>query len=66
MPFSRLFRSRWAALFWAGGVLWTAWDVAGGQPDQAPAANGNVAAVTDAAGERAEAADLAVLANAMQ
>jgi len=31
MPFSRLFRSRWAALLWAGGILWTAYDVADNQ-----------------------------------
>lgn len=28
MPFSRLFRNRYAALLWAGGVLWFAIDVA--------------------------------------
>ena len=55
--FSRLFRSRWAALFWAGGVLWTAYDVAGAQPAASNAA-------TDATGEQANAADLAVLAQA--
>lgn len=25
---SRIFRSRWAALLWAGGIVWTAYDVA--------------------------------------
>ena len=33
----RLFRSRWAALLWAGGILWTAYDVAGGAAPPAPA-----------------------------
>lgn len=28
MPFSRLFRSRWAALLWAAGIVWFAVDVA--------------------------------------
>jgi hypothetical protein len=28
MPFAKLFRSRWAALLWAGGILWTAYDFA--------------------------------------
>lgn len=28
MPFARLFRSRWAALIWALGMVWTAIDVA--------------------------------------
>lgn len=55
--FSRLFRSRWAALLWAGGILWTAYDVAGAKPSA-----GNAAA--DATGEQANADDLAVLAKA--
>ena len=66
MPLSRLFRSRWSALLWAGGVLWTAYDVANGQPHGAPAANAQGAAGTDATGEAVSAADLAALANAMR
>ncbi|RDE07026.1 hypothetical protein [Sphingomonas aracearum] len=68
MPFSRLFRSRWAALIWAAGILWTAYDVASNMPDKPQnkaAANGSVAAESDATGEAVNAADLAVLANAM-
>ena len=66
---SRIFRSRWSALFWAGGILWTAYDVASGQP-QAPAGNAQAgsdtaAAGVDATGEAVNAHDLAVLANAM-
>ncbi|MGD9812595.1 MAG: hypothetical protein AB7U35_14895 [Sphingobium sp.] len=30
LNFSRLFRSRWSALFWAAGVLFFAWQVAAG------------------------------------
>jgi hypothetical protein len=60
---ARIFRSRWAALFWAGGIIWTAYDVAeANAPD--PAAN-NVAADTDATGAAVANADLAILANAM-
>ncbi|MGI4731406.1 MAG: hypothetical protein ACRYFW_06635 [Janthinobacterium lividum] len=62
---SRIFRSRWSALFWAGGILWTAYDVASGQP-QGPATNDQAAAGTDATGDAVNAADLAVLANAMR
>lgn len=28
MPYRKLFLSRWSALLWAGGILWTAMDVA--------------------------------------
>ena len=59
--FSRLFRSRWAALFWAAGILWTAYDVAEDAPR--PAAAENSAQPTDATGESVDAADLAVLDN---
>lgn len=60
---ARIFRSRWAALFWAGGILWTAYDVA---EANAPDPASNVAAAdTDATGEAVTKADLAVLANAL-
>ena len=67
MGFSRVFRSRWAALLWAAGIVWTAIDVAGaasgvGTPP-APA-NQAAPASRDATGEAIDAADLAVLANA--
>ena len=66
MPFSRLFRSRWAALFWAAGIIWTAVDVAGSTP--APRADdGNAAAAvavaTDAMGDDVDANSLAEIAN---
>ena len=57
----RVFRSRWSALFWAGGILWTAYDIATAQPSD-PAVN---AAAVDATGAPVNAADLAALANAM-
>lgn len=28
MGMSKIFRSRWAALLWAAGIVWTAYDVA--------------------------------------
>ncbi len=67
MPFSKLFRSRWAALLWAGGILWTAVDVAGFAPVRS---TGNATAVaapapTDATGEVVENSDLATLASVM-
>ncbi|WP_026326185.1 hypothetical protein [Sphingomonas sp. Mn802worker] len=62
MNFSRLFRSRWAALWWAGGVIWFAYDIAG----EAPTANGgNASEMIDASGETVNASDLAMVANAL-
>ena len=52
MNFSRLFRSRWTALFRAAGMIWLAYDVAGSST------SGNDAAPVDAA-------NLAMLANAL-
>jgi hypothetical protein len=62
MNFSRLFRSRWAALFWSAGILWTAYDVANDAPEPASAAN-NASVGQDATGAAIDARDLAILAN---
>jgi hypothetical protein len=59
LPTPRIFRSRWAALLWAGGIVWAAVDYAGSASNSA---DGN-AAITDASGEVANAADLAIVAN---
>ena len=59
---TRVFRSRWAALFWAGGVLWTAYDVA---TAYAPANGSGQPAQQDATGTAVDNGDLAVLANAL-
>ena len=64
----RLFRSRWSALLWAGGILWTAYDVADATPGRAPPVAGNEAGAAagdgvDATGLAVDARDLAVLAN---
>ena len=66
MGFSRLFRSRWAALFWSAGILWTAYDVANDAPEPSTKAASGAIAVqpTDATGAVFDARDLAVLANA--
>jgi len=73
MGFSRLFRSRWAALFWSAGILWTAYDVANDAPEPAPSAGnaagsaaGNASVSSDATGASFDAHDLAVLANVGQ
>ena len=61
----RLFKSRWTALLWAGGILWTAYDVADAMPDRGKPATGVAASgdVVDATGVAVDAMDLAVLAN---
>ncbi|RZL75373.1 MAG: hypothetical protein EOP66_11040 [Sphingomonas sp.] len=66
MGLSRLFRSRWAALFWSAGIVWTAYDVANDAPEPATnAVSGNVVEQpTDAVGAPINADDLAILANA--
>jgi hypothetical protein len=65
MPTSKIFRSRWAALLWAGGVLWTAYDVASAAPSNSAHGNQATAAETDATGVAVDKDDLAILANAM-
>ncbi|MDB5712349.1 MAG: hypothetical protein JWL96_4419 [Sphingomonas bacterium] len=66
MPSSKIFRNRWAAVLWAGGILWTAYDVAGAAPAGNAATENQAAATdTDATGVAVENGDLSVLANAM-
>lgn len=66
MPFAKLFRSRWAALIWAGGILWTAVDVAGyDQPRKPDDQTNAVGAPTDATGEAIQNSDLVALAAAL-
>ncbi|OAN66248.1 hypothetical protein [Sphingomonas sp. TDK1] len=58
-----LFRSRWAALLWAAGVVWTAISVAGmGDAAKSPAP---VKHATDALGQPIDNADLDALRNAL-
>ncbi len=67
MPYAKLFRSRWAALIWAAGILWTAVEVAGTSPARKadPAVNATAPADTDATGEAVQNGDLAILAGVM-
>ncbi len=48
-----IFKSRWIAMLWAGGIIWTAADFASGRPKAD--ANGNAPAVSndDMAGTQA-------------
>lgn len=53
--YSRLFKSRWAALLWAAGILFSAWSFASDPPAGGNAANGadelsntQIAAIADA------------------
>ncbi len=39
MRTSTIFKSRWMALVWAAGILWFAFDVAGGSADSATETN---------------------------
>jgi hypothetical protein len=63
MPFAKLFRSRWSALLWAGGILWMAYDVAGAAPEPRTAATDNAATPVDVTGTPVSADDLRTLAN---
>jgi len=66
VPYAKLFRSRWAALLWAAGILWFAVDVAGYAPaHKDPAANASASADTDATGEAIQNSDLEILAGMM-
>ncbi|WP_157084616.1 hypothetical protein [Sphingomonas pituitosa] len=58
---SALFRSRWAALLWAAGVLWTAVSIVG--VAKSPVAGVPVENATDALGQPVDNADLALLRN---
>jgi len=69
LPSPRIFRSRWAALLWAGGIVWLAYDVAGSAPvatGNAAAASDNAAAATDATGALVNTDDVQALANFVQ
>ncbi len=63
---SRIFRSRWVALLWAAGIIWTAIDIAEANKAPEPASNAADATdATDALGQPVTDHDLAILANAM-
>ncbi|WP_010216132.1 hypothetical protein [Sphingomonas sp. PAMC 26621] len=66
MPFRKLFLSRWSALLWAGGIIWTAVDTVGFAPDKAHRVTEAPGTFHDADGEPVEAQGLALLANALR
>jgi hypothetical protein len=49
MRFSTIFKSRWMALLWAAGMIWFAYDFAGGSGETANTSE-NAAQPTDATG----------------
>ena len=59
---ARIFRSRWAALWWAAGILFFAVTTIG-FGDRETAAVENAAGITDVTGAEVSNADLAVIAN---
>jgi len=52
---SSIFRSRWTALLWAGGIIWSAVEFTGSSRDGQPAQD---AATTDASGADVDAAQM--------
>ncbi len=50
-----IFKNRWWALLWAGGIVWSAVEFAGGQPHSMAEAN---------AADNDQAADVQAVANA--
>jgi hypothetical protein len=66
MPYSKLFRSRWAALLWAGGILWTTVEFVGFAPaqtaDNVAVANGTIPPTGDPEVDN----NLAIFANVMK
>jgi hypothetical protein len=64
MRSSTIFKSRWMALLWAGGIIWFAFDYAGSQPQDANAA-ANAEQSTDATGTPVTSDDTNKLADAL-
>jgi hypothetical protein len=60
--YSTIFRSRWMALLWAAGILWTAYDYAA--PDSNAAAGNNQQAASDDGGSLSNA-DVAALKDSL-
>lgn len=50
MKNSTIFKSRWFALLWAAGIIWTALDVAGVGGDSGDTNNEAASGITDATG----------------
>ena len=63
LPSPRIFRSRWAALFWAGGILWMAADVARSASQEDGPQTG--ISTADVGANTLDIADLDALSNAL-
>lgn len=50
MRYSSIFKSRWWALVWGAGILWTAYDFASAQPQAPVENNAATEAQTDGSG----------------
>jgi hypothetical protein len=57
--YSSIFKSRWMALFWAAGILWTAYDFAGSTaPSHDASGNNQQVSSDDAAINQADIASV--------
>lgn len=65
MPFRKIFLSRWSALLWAAGIVWTAVDTVGFAPDKTHNTTVAPASLHDATGEPVTPEDVARLAGAL-
>lgn len=68
MRTSTIFKSRWMALLWAAGILWLAYDVAGGSGSTAAASNtaaSNSSGLTDDDGNPVSNEDVATAEKAL-
>jgi hypothetical protein len=63
MKHSTIFKSRWMALLWAGGILWVAYDVATSAKEQEDASNG--VATANQAADDVTANDVKALADSL-
>lgn len=66
VPFRKLFLSRWSALLWAIGILWTAVDTVGVAPTRPSGQPNLTQRETDATGTAIDNRDLGIIANAMK
>jgi hypothetical protein len=58
-----VFKSRWMALLWAGGIVWSATEFAGSQPHHS--ADANAQGNGDAAADSTDSADVQAAVNAL-
>jgi len=65
MKLSSIFKNRWMALLWAGGILWLAVDVAGSAPSHGNA-SANASETTDITGAPVSSGDEEKVADALK